>query len=84
MRDMSMLQGVKVIVSRDRPGYVLPLDLPLKDDFREAFNAWAAGFFRRIPSVIRDDEVLHDKVHNVFHMNERTHAKLMQAVRGET
>lgn len=79
MRNFPMFTGIDVVVSYGKPGYVLPEDLMLPPKFREEFNLWAAGFFNRKPSPIPDDQVLHDKVHNVMHMNERTFAKFRRA-----
>lgn len=71
----NLFGSIGIVVSRDQPGYVLPDDLPLPDDFRASFNAWAAGFFKWKPSPIPDGEVLHDKVRNVMHMNQLTFAE---------
>ena len=81
-----MLNSIPVVIDYDRPGYVLPLDLPLRPEFRVQFNAWAAGFFRRKPSFIKDGEVITTNPDGVpglgptrFHMNERTFAQFRKA-----
>lgn len=38
------INSIDIVIARDRPGYVLPLDLPLPEAFRAEFNAWAEGF----------------------------------------
>lgn len=73
---MPRLYGIDIVVSYDQPGYKLPEDLPLPPEFRAQFNEWAASFFNRKPSVINDDQVIHDRVNNRMHMNERTWHKL--------
>lgn len=78
---MNTIYGIEIAVSRDRPGYVLPLDLPLPDKFRAEFNEWAAGFFNRRPSPIPDGQVIHDKINNKMHMNERTFAQFEKECR---
>lgn len=78
---MNRIYGIDIVISRDQPGYVLPVDLPLPDKFRADFNEWAAGFFNRKPSPIPDDQVIHDKLNNKMHMNERTFEQLRKACR---
>lgn len=75
---MNQIYGVSVIVAKDRPGYVLSLDVPVTPKFRAEFNAWAAAFFKPKPSVLADNQVIHDNVHNVLHMNQRTFDKLQR------
>lgn len=79
MRSFPSFTGIPIVVSYDRPGYVLPDDLMLPPKFREDFNRWAAAFFRPKPSLILDDQVIHDKVRDVFYMNERTFNKFRRA-----
>ena len=73
---MPRLYGIDIVISRDQPGYKLPADLPLPPKFREEFDAWAASFFKPKPSLIRDGEVIHDKVNRRMYMNERMWDKL--------
>lgn len=50
-----MLGGLRVIVSPDRPQYVLPDEVipgvPWPAGFRDEINAWAASFFKPVNSV---------------------------------
>lgn len=66
-----VIGGIKIFVSPDRPGYVLPKDLPLPDDFRAQFNAWAFTFFKTW-NPVPDGAAMHDRIRDTMTMNPRT------------
>jgi len=82
MSDFSLpysIGGIKIIVSPDRAGYVLPADLPLPDDFRAQFNAWAFLFFKRW-NPVPDGEAMHDCRSDTMVMNPRTFQALKESL----
>lgn len=68
------LFGVRLSVIPDRhrelPAEVCP-GVPWPPGFKAEMDAWMRGFFRP-RNTLSDGQVLHDRVHNVMHMNPRT------------
>ena len=71
----SSIGARRVTIAPDNcPSYVLPLDLPLKPEFRAQFNAWAASFFK--PKALLEDGQIEDWGSAGLHMNIRTYRQL--------
>jgi hypothetical protein len=65
--------GIKIVVSPDRPKFQISPDCPLTDDFRIEMNAWCLSFFGT-DNLVPDNQAL--DVDGVTYVNPRTFARL--------
>ena len=77
---LTSLYGVRVVVTPDTPRMQLSEDCPVTPEFRAEMNAWMLGFFG-VTNTVEDNQVLHDKVHDVIYMNPRTVARVSAAMK---
>ena len=70
-------QGLKVIVSPDKPKMVLAPDVMVSDSVRSEVNVWMLSFFG-FDNILEDGVVMHVEHLKVVYVNPRTYAALQR------
>ncbi len=73
-----IVQDIQVVVQQAFRKMKLAENVPVTPEFREEIDLWMLEFFGAT-ELIKDGEIIYDKLHNVIIVNARTYEKLRAA-----
>ena len=76
------LAGKRVVIKEDGPKMQLGPGNYVTPEFRKEIDLWLLDFFGTT-NLMADNQVYHDKIHDLLYMNPRTYYRLKYVATGD-